>query len=108
MGVCCNVRFMGHQDDRNPLTIEYFQDHHDVSARLSIHTSRRLIGQEELGGCEQGPRNRHALLLAAGQLCREMMLSPAESDTLKCDRCLRPLLLERKPPIKQGQLDILK
>src|SRR5580765_7672040 len=41
---------------------------HDLVARARVEVSRRLVGQEQRGPVHQGPRDGHALALAAREL----------------------------------------
>src|SRR5205814_1702352 len=48
-------------------------------ARLQIEVAGRLVGQEEQRIGQQGPRDGHPLLLAAGELIRKMLRARRES-----------------------------
>ena len=53
---------------------------HDLRAGFAIEISGRLVGKQDLGLRRKRPRQRHALLLAAGQLARDMVMARGKSD----------------------------
>jgi hypothetical protein len=56
---------------------------HDLRAGSEIEIAGRLIGKDELRVRRKGARNRHPLLLAAGELAREMRLAMRQPDLTK-------------------------
>src|SRR3954447_12075774 len=66
-----DVRVVRHQDDGDPLLrVELLEHLEDLLARARIEVAGRLIGEQERGVIDQGPGDRDALLLAAGELRR--------------------------------------
>ena len=59
-----------HQHGRSLIT-HGKQGVHNSGARLRIEVARGLVGDEQGGLSHQCPRNRNALLLAAGELSRK-------------------------------------
>ena len=71
-----NVRFMRHQNDREAaIPIERHQGFHDVVRCARIKIAGRLVGQQHGWRVDQRPRDRDALLLAAGELARRVALA---------------------------------
>ena len=46
----------------------------------AVEVAGRLVGHQQIGIGDDRPRDRHALLLAAGELTRVMMLAAGEAD----------------------------
>ena len=55
---------------------------HHVRARSGIEVARRLVRQQQGRPAGQRPRNRHALLLAAGKLGRLVIHAVKQADAL--------------------------
>ena len=53
-----------------PLGLVLPEDREDLVAGPRVQLAGRLVRQDEARGLDQGPRDRHPLLLAAGELVR--------------------------------------
>ncbi len=74
------------RDDRRRgpgLAVDLVEDAQDELARLRVQRAGRLVAQEELGLLRHRARDRHALLLAAGELRREVVEPVAEPHQLE-------------------------
>ena len=67
----CSV--MRNHDDCASFAVEREQDAQDFLSRDAVERAGRLVGKENAGICDDGPRDRRALLLAAGQHRRKVM-----------------------------------
>ena len=56
------------------------EDPVDLVAGLGVELAGRLVGQDEERLLDQGPGDRHALLLAAGELVGAVVEPVAEAD----------------------------
>src|SRR5882672_2056969 len=65
-----DVVLVGDEHDGVPLLVESAEEGHDLLAGARVEVSRGLIGQEERRTVDEGPGDRHALPLAAGELVR--------------------------------------
>ena len=69
VGVGRDVGFMGDDDDGNAaLAVERLQRLHDLVRVAGIEIAGRLVGKQQDRIIDQCARDRHPLLLAAGQL----------------------------------------
>ena len=73
---------MRDHDDRDATLVELLKNRHDLDAGSAVEIAGRFIRKEHLGIIDQRARNRDALLLTAGKLTREMVLT-----TCKPNRC---------------------
>jgi acyl-CoA thioesterase I len=72
------------QDDRRSrFTIERFEELDDPPARVAVEVTRRLVREENARSVSECACDRHPLLLAPGQLCREVIEPVAEADALQ-------------------------
>src|SRR6266702_8074561 len=55
-------------DDGCAFLIQLLEQLHDFAALIGMEVTSRLIGQKQLGFGNDGPRDSHELLLAAGKL----------------------------------------
>jgi len=68
------VGLVGHHQDRLAPFVRHFAlQRPDFCRLLRIQVARRLVRQDDRRLVQQRPRNRHALLLAAGQRVRSMV-----------------------------------
>ena len=74
---------------RSRLAMNVKQQIGDDLRRLYVQVARRLVAQQQLRFHNQRPRQRHALLLAAGELRRTMIEARGESDVFQklCCAC---------------------
>ena len=59
---------VGHQDDGQPRLAQAAEPLSQPGGILLVEIARRLVGQQETGALRQCSRERHALLLAAGEI----------------------------------------
>src|SRR5579883_2883034 len=68
-GVRGDLAVVSDQDHRHsPLAVQPLEDPHDLSAGVRVEITSRLISQDQARMMNKGSSNRHALLLAAGEL----------------------------------------
>jgi hypothetical protein len=79
---------VGDQDDSGaPVAIELLKKLEDSTAGGGVEIAGRFVGEKNLRGIGERSGNRDALLLAAGQLSREVVAAGAESnagDQISC------------------------
>ena len=63
-----------------PSSVQAFQQVEDFVGRRRVEVAGRLVGQDELGVVHQAAGDRHALLLAAGELRRPVVEPLAQAD----------------------------
>ena len=63
---------MRYHEDSRACLIQFGKQFHHLPAVLGVEVSRRLIGEDELGICDDGAGNGDPLLVPSGQLLREM------------------------------------
>lgn len=63
----CYRQIMGDEDDRLSFFVQGLESLDDLATILRIQVSRWLVGEYHVGFHEQRSRNRHPLLLTAGQ-----------------------------------------
>ena len=98
-----------HHGDRNAvIAVEVDEKAHDVLRTLGIEVSGGLVGEEKQWTGDDGARDGDTLLLAAGELRREVMLAARHPDAAKRLQRQLPLFPEACPAIDQRQLDILE
>ena len=68
MRVCCDVRFVGDEDDGVALFVQARKQRHNFFAGLRIKIAGGLVRKQNGRIVHQRARNRHALALAAGKL----------------------------------------
>ncbi len=75
---------VGDVDEGDPdLALDPLQLDLQPLAELQVERSERLVEQQHLGQVDQRPRQRHALLLAAGELRRAPLRLGGEPDPLQ-------------------------
>ena len=68
LGAAGDRAVVGDQDEGEPgVAPQLLQQAHDVVPGSLVQVAGRLVGQQHLGLLDQGPGDRHPLLLAAGQ-----------------------------------------
>ncbi len=95
LGVLRDVRFVGDQHDRLAVVVEPLEHRHDLLGGLRVEVPGRLVGQDQLGIVDERPRDRDALLLAARELARVVVLAPGEADDLEAPARLLLALARR-------------
>src|SRR6266705_813531 len=88
------------------LAIEHLQETQDLVGGLAIEVAGGLIAHQQLRVGHQRARDRHALLLSAGQLPRLVLGAVGEADHLEGDRDVLPALRGRQLRQQQRQLDV--
>ena len=111
-GVLGDVGLVCDQEHRDAaLRIQPLEDLHDLDARARVEVAGRLVRQDDGGFVDQRPRDRHALLLAAGQLVGKVVGAVAEADGLerRAGAPCRSRRLERAAAVvEQRQLDVVE
>ena len=59
------------------------EDAHDLDAGAGVEVARRLVGQHDGRLVDERARDRHALLLPAGQLVGIVVIPLAETDAVE-------------------------
>jgi hypothetical protein len=73
LGPACDRGVVGDGYEREAaLAPQVFQEHHDLVAGAFVEIAGGLVREQNSRSFDQGPGDRHALLLAAGQLRRQM------------------------------------
>src|SRR6476646_8797780 len=82
-----DVLLVRDHDDGDAALVELLENGHDLDACSAVEIAGRFICQQHLRIIDQRARNRDALLLAAGKLTREMVLTTREPD--RCEYAIR-------------------
>ena len=67
-GATRDVLLVGHQHDRGPAAIELLEQRQDLHRGRRVEIAGRFVGEQDRRPVDQGARDRHSLLLTAGQL----------------------------------------
>ena len=100
-------RRVGDDDDGMALVVHLPQRRHHFLAALAVERAGRLVGQNDLAAVHQRPGDRHALLLAAGELVGQMIEPVAEPQ--RASAASRPAprrVARRHAGIDGGDFDI--
>ena len=65
------------------LDVELPEEREDLLAGLRVEVAGRLVGDQQGAAVDQRPGDRHALLLAAGELRRLVVEPVAQADALE-------------------------
>jgi hypothetical protein len=76
-------RRVGDDDDGMAVLVHLPQRRHHFLAALAVERAGRLVGQNDLAAVHQRAGDRHALLLAAGELTGAMMRSVPHAQTVE-------------------------
>ena len=80
-GALGGQRVVGDHDDRLlEFAVELFEQLEDLAAGGAVEIAGRLVGDQQVGVGDDGPGDGDALLLAAGELARVMMLAAGQAD----------------------------
>ena len=80
---------VGDQDERLAVVpVELPQEGQDLRRALGVQVAGRLVGQDQRRLVDEGPGDRHPLLLAARQLGRAVVGAVTETDEV--ERLIRP------------------
>ena len=74
---------MGHDDDRHPVRVKTIDQRDNLVAGGLIELAGGFIGEQQPWPVGEGPRNRHALHLAAGKLRRTMAGAGRQADIVE-------------------------
>jgi hypothetical protein len=91
------------------LAVQRRQQVHDLVAARAVEVAGGLVGEQHRGLGDDGARDRHALLLAARQLGRRVVLPALQAHLRqrprppRCARALAP-----SAAVEQRQLDVLQ
>ncbi len=88
--------------------VELAQQLQDLRARSAVEVAGGLVGEHDLGLEQQGARDRDALLLAAGELGREVLCAVGEADRARAAPCARRRSPGRSPRDERGQEHVLE
>ena len=73
IGVGGDIGLVRHQNDRDAfLAVELRQRLHDLMRGARVEIPGRFVGEEQARRIDQGPCDRHPLLLPAGELVRRI------------------------------------
>ena len=79
-----------------------------LHAQLGVEIGQRLVEQQHLRLDRERARDRHALLLAAGELAGAARLEPGELHQLQRGGDLAPDLVARQPALLEAEGDVLR
>ena len=92
-----------------PLAVEFLQQRHDLQAGARVERAGRLVGEDQQRARDQRARDRHALLLAAGELRRLVVGALGEPDLAPASRArARGAPRAGDARVDQRQLDVLE
>ena len=83
LGATRHESVMGDHDDRGALVMQLAEQVEDDLLVLLVQVAGGLIGENQLRVVDQRTRDAHALLLAAGQLARQMVSAVLQTDLLQ-------------------------
>ena len=91
------------------VAVELGQQLHDLVAATRVEVAGRLVGEHHVGLGDDGAGDRHALLLAAGELARVVAL-PARQPDLgeRIAAATRAPLRPAHAAVDERQLDVLQ
>src|SRR5215469_8481616 len=95
-----------HDDGLAVLAVEHLQESQDLIRGLAIEVPGRLIAHQQLRVGDQRPRDRDALLLAAGELLRFVLGAIGKPDDLQRHPDVLAPLCGRELGEQQRQLDV--
>ena len=106
LGVAGDVRLVGDEHHGAPGGVQVGEDRHHVLARVGVQVAGRLVGEDQRRVGDDGPGDRHPLLLAARHLARQVTHAVGHAD-LGQGR-LGPLAagFGSDPGVGQGKLDV--
>ena len=97
-----------HDDGLAVALVELLQQRHDLARRAAVEIAGRLVGEQQVRLVRQRARDRDALLLAARELPRPMVLAAAEAHRLEQRRGARLALGARHAGEHHRQRDVLR
>ena len=101
-----DIGFVCNENNCVSALIQIFEKRHDFVAGLRIEITGRFIGQNDGWIIYQGPRDRDALPLTAGQLVRLVVQTITEPNFLQHVRGALPALFGIDPGVDKRKLNI--
>ena len=103
-----HVRLVRHQHDRHAaLAVEAPDGGHDLVRGLRVEIAGRLVGEQDGRVVDERACDGDALLLAAGELAREVVLAALQPEEV--ERLERPVGAVRRPArVEERQGDVLE
>src|SRR5258707_520607 len=98
---------MRNHADGRAASVQFLEQIHDRFAVSRIEVAGRFVSQEDGRFTGEGARDSDALLLAAGELAREMFGAMGHADAFECFVDESFAFARRHPAIGQRQLDVL-
>src|SRR5438067_8004696 len=97
-----------HHDQRRPALVQLGEQLHHRLTVLRVEVPGRLVGEEDERIARDGAGDRHALLLAAGELAGHVACAVAHADAV--EGVLDALLAigRRHSPVRERELDVLE
>ena len=84
IGIRGDIGLVRYQNDRDTfLAVELRQRLHDLVRGARVEIPGRFVGEEQARGIDQGPGDRHPLLLAAGELARRVARAIAKPEPVQ-------------------------
>ena len=98
-----------HHDDRRALLVDPFEQVHHLARHQRVEVAGRLVGQDQLRVAGEDARDRHALLLTARELRRQVTQPRRQADHLDGPFDARlALLARRQPAVAQRHVDVVE
>ena len=79
-GMAAHIGVVRHEHDGDALAVQLLEQAQDLVRGAAVEGAGRLVGEQQARAVHERPRDRDALLLAAGQLHRAMMGAVREAD----------------------------
>ena len=102
-----DVLLVRDDDHRDAAAVQLLQQRHDLEARRGVERAGRLVGENQLGVVDQRARDGDALLLAAGELRRGVVLARREPDLRELRARAAWRAAARDARVEQRQLDVV-
>ena len=97
---------MRHQNDRHPAAVELVQQGHDLATRRAVQRTGWFIRKYDTRIIDDRPSDRDPLHLSTRELCRQMMTSVRQTNSIECSSCLLGTFHTRCPAVQQWQFHI--
>ena len=88
---------VGGHHDRGSGAVDAIEQAHDADRRRRVEVSGRLVGEQDQRTVHERARDRHALLLTAGELGREVVRLLRQTDEIEDLRHLRLMMCFGRP-----------
>ena len=100
------VLFVRYEEDGVTRGVYLVEEVHDFVAGAGVEGAGRLVGEDDGRLVDEGARNGHALLLAAGQLVGPVVNALGQAHGVEGAGGLLAALVRRQAAVDQRQLDI--